>query len=265
MFNVLKLLNNNFPKAKRPIWNLFYTTLALSKKNGQIQFMNYGYKMKTPLALKEEDQNNLFRIQLYHRLVEKINLDNKTLLEVGCGRGGGCSYYARYLNPTHVTGVDLSTLNIKICKQTHNKIKNLDFIVGDAENLPLQEDTVDVLINLESSHCYPNFPLFIQECHRVLKKDGHVCYADFILKEELPKIRAAILESGFKIIEEKDLTKNVLEAILEDNKINQFQETNKILNINLRKLTGAYGKSERGLIPMFKDKSLLHVHFLLKK
>ena len=74
-----------------------------------------------------------------------------------------------------------------------------------------------------------------------------------------------MISAGFKIIEEVDLTENVLDAIIKDNELNKFKETNRIFNINLRKLTGADGSSERGLIPMFKNKSLVHIHFLLQK
>jgi len=260
--NALKLINITFPRSKRYLWKAFYTILALSKKNQNIHFMNYGFTMKNPISLEKIDSNNLYRIQLYHRLIMNIDIKNKDILEVGCGRGGGCSYYSRYLKPNSVTGIDLSGLNINICKKSH---KDITFQVGDAENIPFPDNHFDVLINLESSHCYPNFLKFMEESYRVLRNNSYLCFADFVITEDIDKIRKNMISAGFKIIEEVDLTENVLDAIIKDNELNKFKETNRIFNINLRKLTGADGSSERGLIPMFKNKSLVHIHFLLQK
>ncbi|GIT56929.1 MAG: hypothetical protein Ct9H300mP18_03580 [Candidatus Neomarinimicrobiota bacterium] len=45
---------------------------------------------------------------MYHHTVEKLAVQDKTVLEVGSGRGGGTSYIARYLNPKKITGIDYS-------------------------------------------------------------------------------------------------------------------------------------------------------------
>jgi cyclopropane fatty-acyl-phospholipid synthase-like methyltransferase len=46
-------------------------------------------------------------------------LNDKTILEVGCGRGGGLSYISRYLNPKEVYGVDFSDNQVIFCKNTY--------------------------------------------------------------------------------------------------------------------------------------------------
>ena len=54
-----------------------------------------------------------------------------------------------------------------------------------AESLPLGDASVDVLVNVESSHCYGNFQKFIAEVHRVLKVGGVFLFADFRDDEEI--------------------------------------------------------------------------------
>ena len=68
----------------------------------------------------------------------------------------------------------------------------LEFIQGDAENLPFAEGSFDAVVNVEASHCYPDFPSFLEEVARVLKPGGHFLYADFRFKDSIPEWENAI-------------------------------------------------------------------------
>src|SRR6185503_7916944 len=89
-----------------------------------------------PPILNPQDEPDRLCIQLYHRLASAVDVRDKSVLEIGCGRGGGSSYVARYLGPKSVTGVDLSKAGIDHCRRSHTS-PNLTFRVGDAENLSL--------------------------------------------------------------------------------------------------------------------------------
>ena len=57
--------------------------------------MNYGYASQNmTLELEKEDELERYPIQLYHYVASHSNVENKTVLEVGSGRGGGASYIA---------------------------------------------------------------------------------------------------------------------------------------------------------------------------
>lgn len=45
---------------------------------------------------------------------------------------------------------------------------------GDADRLPFADGTLDVVINVEASHYYPNFPRFFAGFARVLRPGGHL-------------------------------------------------------------------------------------------
>ncbi|RAV13510.1 SAM-dependent methyltransferase [Mycolicibacterium sp. GF69] len=158
-----------------------YGTRRLDR--GEISVMNVGYEEDPPMALPLEasDEPNRYPIQLYHRTATQADLSGKRVLEVGCGLGGGASYLMRTLQPASYTGLDLNATGIEFCRRRHN-VAGLDFVEGDAENLPFPDDSFDALINIESSVHYPRFPRFLSEVSRVLRPGGHFLYTDFRVK-----------------------------------------------------------------------------------
>ena len=88
---------------------------------------------------------------------------------------------------------------------------------GEAENVPVTTGTVDAVINVESSHCYPSRLRFFEEVARILRPGGYFLYADLFFavndKSELPAQVSVMLEDlGFVIETCRDLTQNVLAA-----------------------------------------------------
>lgn len=57
----------------------------------------------------------------------KHALRGKKVLDLGCGRGGGLAFLAKYLAPEEAVGVDLSNWQIQFCKHRHEE-ENLKFI-----------------------------------------------------------------------------------------------------------------------------------------
>src|SRR5437016_10678551 len=73
-----------------------------------------------------------------------------------------------------MVGIDLSDKAVDFCNQNY-AIDALSFRQGDAENLPLSDASVDVVVNLESSHCYGSMDRFLSEVYRVLRPGGIFC------------------------------------------------------------------------------------------
>ena len=125
--------------------------------------MNYGFHSSgLELKLQEEDEIERYPIQLYSFVANQADVKDKNILEVGSGRGGGASFIARYLLPSYVTGIDISKDAIELCSKIYS-IPNLDFIVGDSESIPFADNSYDILINVESSHCYGDMKKFLSE------------------------------------------------------------------------------------------------------
>ena len=105
-------------KVKNIFFKIWYWYISTIDKNAEVIFMNYGYsKNNQKVELKKEDENNRYSIQLYNHTIAGIDIKEKNILEVGCGRGGGLSYINRYLSPNNVTGIDLNKKAVDFCKK----------------------------------------------------------------------------------------------------------------------------------------------------
>jgi SAM-dependent methyltransferase len=201
-------------RGKRLLWRGWYQFLAARYRDPRWTFMNYGYRspeIPGP-SLEPADEPDRSCIQLYDVVARGAPVATRDLLEVGCGRGGGAAYVARALGPRRVVAVDLSPRAIALCRGRFRQ-PNLSFEVGDAEHLPFADGAFDVVLNVESSHCYGHFDLFLGEVRRVLRPGGHFLYADFRFQDEIAGWRAALAAAGFAIAAERDLRPGVVAAL----------------------------------------------------
>ena len=166
--------------VRKAIWKMWYPFLTRRLRGEDVCFLNYAYEEEPPLALPLaiEDEPNRACIQLYHHVATQVSLHGQTVLEVSCGHGGGASYLTRSQEPNRYIGLDLNPEAIRFCQERH-RIARLHFQTGDAEKLPFESGSFDAVINVEASHCYPDFPQFLAEVARVLRPGGHFLYADF--------------------------------------------------------------------------------------
>jgi len=211
------------PRFKRFVWRRWYQYLA-GYKVLDWRFMNYGYAPvdfdEPLLELQDDDEPDRYAIQLYHQVAGAIDLQGRDVLEVGSGRGGGASFVKRHHQPRQMTGVDFSAKAIRFCRKQHRR-EGLSFVYGDAEALPLGDETFDAVLNVESSHCYGSMPAFLREVNRVLRPGGHFLFADFRAAEDCDRLHTHLEETGMEVLEQQDITPNVLEALRQDSKRKQ--------------------------------------------
>ncbi len=178
--------------------------------------MNYGYWPDTDsgkiCSLKAEDEPDRASIQLYEFLAEKVVLQGGKLLEIGCGRGYGLSYLLRYHGPISVTGLDYSSANIEQCVRSH-PLKSMEFQQGNAEALPFPTESFDVVINVESSHCYEDKKAFVDEARRVLQGGGYFLWADIVGQNNVDHLSQEFAFEDLELIETGDITSGVVESL----------------------------------------------------
>jgi ubiquinone/menaquinone biosynthesis C-methylase UbiE len=201
------------PFFKNKLWKWWYQRLAKGYDKKEFRFMNYGYKDDGPLILSDYDESHRLFIQLYNTNIKDIDFKGKNVLEVGSGRGGGASWIARTKKPESLTGIDFSKEAVSLCNIWYKDQKNLSFIEGNAENIPLKNSSFDIVYNVESSHCYGNISKFIQEVFRLLKNQGDFCWTDFRDQKTMTELENIFISVGFKIISKRNITKQVLEAL----------------------------------------------------
>lgn len=197
-------------------WRATYELLAGRVRGAEWAFMNYGYAppegAAPPLVLTASDEADRFCIQLYEHVLAGLDLAGADVLEVGSGRGGGCEYVARQHGPRSTTGLDFSATAVGLSRR-HRSAPGLRFVRGDAQHMPLPDSSVDVVVNVESSHCYPSVPAFLAEVERVLRPGGVLAFADFRSAEDLPALTAQLAASGLTVESSTDITDGVVAAL----------------------------------------------------
>jgi ubiquinone/menaquinone biosynthesis C-methylase UbiE len=201
------------------VFHLLFTSFAKNRFAAQTRllggddwlFFNYGYEEDPPMAvpLAASDEPHRFFIQLYHRTATQVDLSGKRVLEVSCGHGGGASYLMRTLHPASYTGLDLNPAGIEFCQNRHN-LAGLDFVEGDAEDLPFADQSFDAVLNVEASHLYPHFPRFLSEVARVLSPGGHFLYADFRGRRAVSEWEAALADAPLRLLSSAIIDAEVL-------------------------------------------------------
>jgi O-methyltransferase len=197
----------------------FYNEVAERLPSPQLIFLNYGYagaSSEPCLWIAPADQRHKCHLNLVKHVMSDVELAGLTVLEVGSGRGGNCHYLSRYTQAKAIYGVDRCEPNVRFCRAVH-RLPNVTFVSGDAEQLPFRSEAFDVVLNLESSHCYPHFEQFLAEVHRVLKPHGTFCYADLWFLEFLEldwRHRKKALDAApFVLLSEEDISEPVWQAL----------------------------------------------------
>ncbi len=210
------------PVLRRLLWRRWYNFLARRFADSRWTFMNYGYLATGdgPLALEHADEPDRYCIQLYNHTVSTAELAGRDVLEIGSGRGGGASYLHRYLRPASTVGVDYSRQAITFCQATH-RAPGLSFRQGDAEALPFDDNTFDVVVNVESSHCYGSMPAFLGQVARVLRPGGYFCFADLRAADDVATLQAQLAASGLDQVLEEDISNEVVRAMEADSQRKQ--------------------------------------------
>ena len=208
-----------FPVLKRLLWRRWYQFLARRFAIPEWQTMNYGFSalpIAAPIVLDPSEEGERYGLQLYHAVCAGHSLAKMNVLEVGCGRGGGAAFIHRSGEPAAMTGLDFSAEAIALCLKRYAR-DGLTFLTGDAEKLPFADATFDIVVNVESSHCYGSMPAFLSEVQRVLKPGGRFLCADFRDHDKVQIWREQLAASGLKVAVEKEITPNVLAALDADN------------------------------------------------
>jgi SAM-dependent methyltransferase len=208
------------PAVEKLAWRVFYEVVALRGGEHATTFVNYGFAGSEETS--DRGDHSRFGLALYGAVAGAHDIAGKDVLEVGCGRGEGSAFVFERFRPRSLAGVDLARAAIRHCRRRHGR-PGLTFRAGDAEKLPFPDATFEVVLNVESSHCYPHMSKFLSEVHRVLKPGGLLLYADFrptapapageVAKDDIGELLRQLAGAGLKTVEEEDITSEVLRAL----------------------------------------------------
>lgn len=250
---------------REKIFKIWYWYVNRIDKNADVLFMNYGYSFGNQgITLNEQDEPNRYSIQLYHHLAEATEIKNKDIVEIGCGRGGGLFYITKNFSPATAKGVELNKQAVAFCN-SHYSLNGLMFLHGDAQNLNLENNSCDVVINVESSHRYPDTRAFLKEVSRILRPGGYFLFTDFRHDYEIEDIKTELELNGMSVLKEKFINKEVVAALeLDDERKRKLVKKliPKILQKTALNFAGAIGSETYN---RFLSHKYIYFSYVLKK
>lgn len=197
-------------------WRSFYNKLSRRLEEVGVAdssfFLNYGYlptdsHNESAFTIRE-GTFNANSVRLILEVIGSIDLNNRAIVEIGCGRGGNSAVVAEKFCGQMVS-IDMSSEAIAFCNKAHAR-HAIDFKVGDALNLPLPDECCDAVINVESSHAYGNFPKFLNQVRRICRPGAWFLHTDFLSPEDWDYVRTRLTALGFVTENDRDITANVL-------------------------------------------------------
>lgn len=179
--------------------------------------------------------------------------EGDVVVDLGSGAGNDVFVARTLVGETgKVMGIDMTQEMIDKAEKNKVKLglKNVEFRLGDIEQLPLDNEVTDVVISNCVLNLVPNKKAAFSEIHRILKPGGHFCISDIVIIGDLPeKIRKSaemyagcvsgalqkdeylgiIKESGFRNIEikaqnENELPDDILKEYMTDEEIAEFRK-----------------------------------------
>ena len=197
-------------------WRSFYDLLsrrleAIGVADSSF-FLNYGYvptdSNDESSSIVREGTFNANSVRLVFEVIGSLDLNDRTIVDIGCGRGGNAALVAEKFSG-QVIGIDMSPEAIAFCRRTHLN-NSIEFRVGDALNIPLHDGCCDAVINVESSHSYSNLPKFLSEVRRICRSGAWFLHTDFLSPEDWDFVKIHLAKLGFVTEIDRDITANVL-------------------------------------------------------
>jgi len=176
----LRPIRNNDEKTLSRIAHLKEAYESSSWKDLAIQLIH----LKPDFTPKMRQVTRDYTLQISDRVQERLDralqmlpvvgwgFTPGTVLELGCGTGGGLGVLSDKFEK--VIGLDISHDNLLLARKfiEEKDLKNVILLCGDAEALPLKDKTVDFMIGTDFLHHVPKPLTALKELRRVLKEGG---------------------------------------------------------------------------------------------
>jgi arsenite methyltransferase len=142
--------------------------------------------------------------------------EGERVLDLGSGAGFDCFLAAKKVGKTgKVVGVDMTPEMLDKARSNAKKGKysNVEFRLGEIENLPVADNSVDVIISNCVINLSPNKKRTFEEAFRVLSRKGRLMVSDIVLLKKLPESVQKNVEAYSSCIAGAEIKGKYLELI----------------------------------------------------
>lgn len=115
--------------------------------------------------------------------------EGQTVVDLGSGAGNDAFIARREVGETgRVIGIDFTPRMVEKARANAAKLgyDNVEFVEGDIENMPLDDDITDVVVSNCVMNLVPDKQKAFAETYRIMKQGGHFSISDIVLQGELP-------------------------------------------------------------------------------
>lgn len=155
--------------------------------NSYINFGYYPYPIfDHPITIEERIHSQAALYEYIFQLLELEESDH--LLEVGCGRGDGCTLLKSHFSVASITGLDLTAAQISRSIKKHETLLKRDpsisFHIGPAEELPFASNAFTKIFSVEAAQHFKSLKSFAKQCARTLQSNGRVVITTFFALDD---------------------------------------------------------------------------------
>jgi len=151
-----------------------------------------------------------------------------TVIDLGSGAGNDCFVARAMTGETgRIIGIDMTEAMITKARLNSSKLgfANVEFRLGDIENMPVDDSTADVIISNCVLNLVPDKIKAFREIYRVMKPGGHLSVSDVVLRGNLPP----------QIRQNAELYAGCVSGAIELEQYIQIMKDNGLKNIEIQK------------------------------